>query len=186
MSNVFGNLYGVLVGGLLAFMSIRLHQYLYGTNPKEWLHALGVAEVVGWLFLSMLAHEGIHGLAWKLSNSRDTDVRIQFGFSWKACAFFTRVIGSMPIRSYILGSGAPGVLMGLLPVAAGLMTGYLPLTIFGALNIAGAGSDFVVLWLTRKVSKRSWVIDHPSRLGFLTIEAAPSALVCPLTSPLQK
>lgn len=182
LPNVLGNLYGVFVGGLLAVVSVRLHHYIYGTTPKEWLQTLGIAEVLGWLFISMLAHEGMHGLAWKLSNIRNPDVRIQFGFSWKALAFFTRALGSMPVRSYILGSAAPGVLLGLLPVMAGLLSGYLPLTILGSLNIAGAGSDFIVLWLTRKVSKNSWVIDHPSRLGFMTVETAALAVVGPVNS----
>ena len=185
MSHVLGNLYSCFGGGLLAVVSVRLHFYIYGTTPKEWLQTLGIAEVLGWLFVSVLAHEGIHGLAWKLSNIRNPDIRIQFGFSWKACAFFARAIGSMPIRSYIFGAGAPGVLLGILPVAVGLLTGYIPLTIFGSLNIAGAGGDFIVLWLTRKVSKNSWVIDHPTRLGFMIIEAAPSAVVSPVTSPLR-
>ena len=167
----------------MAVVSVRLHHFIYGTTPKEWLQTLGIAEVLGYLVISMLAHEGIHGLAWKLSNIRNPDVRIQFGFSWKAFAFFTRALGSMPVRSYIFGSAAPGVLLGLLPVVAGLLSGYLPLTILGALNMAGAGSDFIVLWLTRKVPKNHWVIDHPTRLGFRTIEVAPFAVVNPVTSP---
>ena len=185
LSNVLGNLYGLFVGGLLAFAAIRLHHYIYGTTPKEWLQTLGIAEVLGYFVIFVLAHEGIHGLAWKLSNIRNPGMRIQFGFSWKAIAFFARPLGSMPVRAYIFGAAAPGVLLGLLPVVAGLVSGYIPLTILGAMNMAGASGDFIVLWLTRKVPKNHWVIEHPTRLGFSIIETAPIAVVDPVTRSLR-
>lgn len=153
-----------------------MHQLVYGTNAKEALHGIGILGIAAWIFASLVVHEGLHGFAWKLCNSGNPEFRIEFGFSWKACAFFAHPIGSLPIRSYVVGSAAPGVLLGLLPVIVGQMSGLITFTIFGAFNLAASGGDFVVLWLTRQVAANGHVLDHPTRIGFLIVEesSAPS------------
>lgn len=138
------------------------------------------------MFGSGFAHEGIHGFAWKLCKNRYSELRIKFGFSWKAGGFFTHFTGPMPIQPYIIGIAAPGVLLGLLPVMSGLVSGHISVTIFGAFNLAISGGDFAVLWVTRQVPKNRQVMDHSTRMGFLMLDVPSTPVVGPAVSSLQR
>jgi Putative zincin peptidase len=185
LSHLQGNLYGGFVGVFLFYLSIQLHQLIYVTSAKEWLHGFGILGIAGWMFASVVVHEGLHGFTWKLCNMRNPTFRVEFSFSWKACAFFTHAVGLMPIRAYIAGSAAPGVLLGLLPVIVGLMSGLIAFTIFGAFNLAVSGGDFVMLWITRQMAANCQVLDHPTRIGFLTIDESSAPSPKSVVSPLQ-
>ncbi len=71
----------------------------------------------------------------------------------------------MPARVYRVGGAAPGVILGLLPAAAGLFIGSAPATAFGAVMTASAAGDLVVLWLLRGLPDHTLVRDHPTRVG---------------------
>jgi hypothetical protein len=73
----------------------------------------------------------------------------------------------MPLRAtaYRWGTLLPGLLTGLLPAALGLATGAGAVLVLGAVLLAAAAGDALVLWAIRDVPGQARVMDHPSLPG---------------------
>lgn len=71
----------------------------------------------------------------------------------------------MPARSYKLDCALPGIALGVLPSALGLLGGSPWTAVFGAFFLASAGGDMLILRIIRHVSARTVVKDHPSAAG---------------------
>ena len=124
-----------------------------------------------WLFLSVVAvgvvvHEGLHGLAWRWASGLPWSA-FTFGFQWKTLTPYAHASQPMPARAYRLGAAAPGVLIGLLPAAVGLLAGWGMAFSFGLFFTFAAGGDVLILWLLRGVAPETLVEDHPTRAGCL-------------------
>jgi hypothetical protein len=65
----------------------------------------------------------------------------------------------------------PGLLLGLLPAAVGIISGHALTFYFGLMLTAAAGGDLLVLWLLRGTSPHSLVLDHPTKPGCLVLDA---------------
>jgi hypothetical protein len=75
----------------------------------------------------------------------------------------------------------PGLLLGLIPAALGILSGHGIIMSFGILFTAAAGGDAIVLWTLRKENHDALVLDHRTRAGCCIVEAAadttPSTVV---------
>ncbi len=74
----------------------------------------------------------------------------------------------MRARAYRLGVVTPGIVLGVVPSVAGIITGNGWVMSFGLFFRFVAGGDFLILWLVRRVAGRALVEDHPTKV------AAPS------------
>jgi hypothetical protein len=123
------------------------------------------------LVVGILAHEGIHGLAWAWFG-RFPLKRIRFGFQASTLTPYAHALDPMPARVYRLGAALPALVLGVLPFAVGTAVGSAGLALYGMIFTFAAGGDLLVLWLIRSVDARARVLDHPSRAGCIVLAPA--------------
>ncbi|MDX1636623.1 MAG: DUF3267 domain-containing protein [Balneolaceae bacterium] len=121
------------------------------------------------LFLSLMAagiiaHEWLHGITWKWLGGNSWK-SITFGVNWSALAPYAHCKEPLAISVYRWGAAAPGLILGVLPYLAGMVTGYGWFTLFGYLLTITASGDFIILWLIRKLPGDALVRDHPGKAG---------------------
>jgi len=121
------------------------------------------------LLLGIFIHELIHMAAWALSAKKSLKA-FKLGFQWKSFTPYAHCKEPMDIRSYRIGSFAPGFLLGILPWLISLVTGNLLFFFYGFLYTAAASGDFFVLWMLRDVKPNTLVEDHPTNAGCYVIE----------------
>ncbi len=123
----------------------------------------------GFLFFGLLisgifVHELIHGITWATYAEKGLS-SISFGFSFRAFSPYCHCNEILKIAHYRKGTIMPGILTGILPSIAGLISGNLTILLLGLIFTMAAGSDFLFIWLIRKEAKGSLVLDHPDELG---------------------
>jgi hypothetical protein len=64
-----------------------------------------------------------------------------------------------------IGALMPGLLLGVAPSIAGVISGSGVLVAFGLLFTIAAGGDFLILWSLRGVRAGALVENHPERAG---------------------
>lgn len=119
----------------------------------------------------VLAHEGLHALAWRLAATLPPG-SVRIGFNWKALTPFAHCSAPMPARAYRIGAVTPGVGLGLVPAVIALATGSGALLTFALLFTLAAGGDALIVLLLRGVPPGALVVDHPTRAGCLVLGAA--------------
>jgi hypothetical protein len=141
------------------------HAVLYREDALTALfHALG-----GWwsalaIFAGIVVHELLHGITMcLLGRLRWADMT--FGVNWGAMMPYAHPTGPIQARAYAIGTAMPGVLLGILPAAAGLATGNAALSGWGAIFLAAAAGDLMVLYTLRATPATALVRDHPVRIG---------------------
>lgn len=116
------------------------------------------------LVVLILVHELIHGFTWALMGEVKLS-DIKFGVMWKALAPYAHLKVPVSPRTYRVGAAMPGLLLGFLPSLTGIAIGYAPLAVWGAIGLATACGDFLILLIIRSVPPEALVRDHPSRIG---------------------
>jgi hypothetical protein len=121
------------------------------------------------LLVGFVLHELIHGAAWAFYGQKPLKI-IRFGINWTALAPYAHCPEPMEAGAYRLGAIAPGVILGLTPVAVALWVGPTWLFFAGLLFSLAAAGDVLILWVLRAVPSHFLVQDHPSRAGCLVYE----------------
>jgi hypothetical protein len=149
-----------LLGGVLLPHHL-LHQQ---SALKALFTATGGFGLAALLIGAIVVHEAIHGITWMLAGRlRPGD--IAYGVMWKALMPFAHPKPPITARAYAIGGAMPGIVLGLLPAIVGLATGRGAWSGFGAILLAAAAGDALVLWSLRGVPPAMLVRDHPSRVG---------------------
>lgn len=68
----------------------------------------------------------------------------------------------------------PLVVLGILPMAYGLIVGLEWATVFGALLVGGAGGDLAIFHAMRSAGPAVLVRDHPTEPGFIVVGGSGS------------
>ncbi len=114
--------------------------------------------------VSIVIHEALHGAGYVLfGGARWRDV--SFGMNWKALAPYAHCRVAVPVFGYRMSVVLPGVLLGVVPWIAGLLTGSGALTFYGFIMIAAASGDMIIPWLLRGIDGKEMVLDHPWEAG---------------------
>lgn len=117
------------------------------------------------LFIALiLAHEGAHAIGWKFAGQLDWS-QFTFGFQWKTLSPYCHAKAPMPARAYRIGAILPSIVTGFLPWLMGLLRADAILAFTGALMIAVAFGDVMVVWIIRAVDSNAMVLDHASNAG---------------------
>jgi hypothetical protein len=127
------------------------------------------------LVLGILAHEGLHGLAWRRA-ARLPPGSVMYGFQWKTITPYAHAKVPMAARAYRIGAAVPGIALGIFPTLLGIATGHGALAVFGLFFTLAAGGDAAILWLLRGVPAATPVMDHPSRAGCYVVAPEPAPL----------
>jgi hypothetical protein len=171
------NLYTMLFGLPLVVTVAVVYSLIWDAN-SFWrgfedifgrLLTFGLILVVG-----VVVHELLHALGWAIA-ARKPWRAFRFGFQLKTLTPYAHCTEPMPARAYRVGVLMPGLLLGLLPLGVGLLSGAGWLFVFGLLFTFVAGGDALILWVLRRVPGTALVEDHPSAAGCVVIEPAPDA-----------
>lgn len=114
--------------------------------------------------VGIVVHEALHGLGWRTFGRLPWSA-IRFGVVWQALMPYAHCRAPLTATAYRWGAALPGLVTGVLPVALGLITGRGVVLVLGAVLLAAAAGDALVLWAIRRVPGRTRVLDHPSRPG---------------------
>ncbi len=117
----------------------------------------------------VVVHELIHAVSW-MAFGRLPRSAISFGIDKKTFSPYAHCKEPLEVNAYRLGGLMPGLVMGILPALAAVVTGSGWLLEFGLIFTLAAGGDFLILWLIRKVPAGKMVEDHPTRGGCYVIE----------------
>ena len=155
---------GLLALGLVALIVVP-HVALHRENPfGELYRTQGSLRIAMVVLAGIVVHEGLHALAWWAAGRlRWSDIK--FGVIWAQLMPYAHPRRPIPAWSYAIGAATPGVLLGALPAAIGLFTGSGTLSSYGAIGLAVAGGDIMVLYTLRGLPARTLVQDHPTRIG---------------------
>ncbi len=149
----------ILLAGLyLLRWGMQFLGELFAGGPRNLLLLLVV------FLAGVVLHELLHAAGWMVFGRRLRSA-IHFGFDKKTLSPYAHCKEPLPVNGYRLGTLMPGLLLGILPALAAVVTGSGWLLGFGLLFTLTAGGDFLVLWLIRKVPGEKMVADHPTRAG---------------------
>lgn len=155
------NVVAIVAVVVLVFVAVVAQRLLWGKFEFDggfWLTTAAI-YVVG-----IVAHEATHGVGYRAFGGLRPD-QVKFGFMWKALMPYAHAKAPMTASAYRKAVLAPGVVTGLLPLVAGLATGFAPLTLAGAGLLGAAAGDWAVVYAIRDVPRARLVRDHPTDVG---------------------
>ena len=134
--------------------------------PWQPMENFVVALGLFWLALlgGVVVHELLHALTWMVAGRKPLRT-MAFGVKWRTFTPYAHCREPMAAWAYRLGVAMPALILGIVPMLAGLATANGWLLFFGILFTIAAGGDFLVLWSLRGVNGRSQVADHPQNAG---------------------
>ncbi len=117
-------------------------------------------------------HELIHGASWApFTEHRFRD--IEFGFMKQYFTPYCTCTVPLQKGPYVFGALMPLVLLGILPLIAGILTGSIFVLSLGILMTDAAAGDIMIVWklLRYQTSARQIVyMDHPTQAGGVIFE----------------
>lgn len=114
-------------------------------------------------------HEVLHGLGFRIFGRLPWSL-IRLGIAWRVLTPYATIHSPIPARSYAMASALPGAVLGLLPLAAGMVAGQAQLAVIGLACLLGATGDAAVLWKLRSIEAGALVLDHADKVGFTVVE----------------
>ena len=156
--------------------AVLLFRRLNPASPWSLSGKQMILWLLGLLVLTAV-HEGIHGLTWSLftpNGLRD----IEFGFMKQYLTPYCTCTVPLSKGQYIFGALMPLVVLGLLPMLAGILLGSLPMLLMGIIMADAAGGDILIVWKIlryRSGAKDVVYIDHPTQAGGVIFEKQGSA-----------
>jgi len=132
----------------------------------------GMLLFMGGLFLLIVVHELIHGATWAVfAENHFKD--IEFGFIKEYMTPYCTCKVPLKRNPYILGAMMPCILLGIVPMIAGIAIGTFPLLFLGIIMTDAAAGDIMIVWnILRYKSTANEVvyIDHPTQGGGVIFE----------------
>jgi hypothetical protein len=139
------------------------------------LHALSLTEMIIWLvsFFALTAvHEGIHGLTWSRftpNGFRDID----FGFMKQYLTPYCTCTVPLDKGPYIFGALMPLIILGIIPMIIGIVTGSIFVLSVGILMTDAAAGDIMIVWkllMYKSTAEHVVYMDHPTQAGGVIFE----------------
>lgn len=127
---------------LLQVVSLFIVSLFIGTALHEVVHAL---------FFAPFLKSGFRGL--------------KFGYMADKMAPYVHLKEPISLNGFRVGAAAPGILVGLLPLLAGLWLGYLSIMLFGLFFTLGAVGDLMLLIKTRHLDSSYTIRDMSDDIG---------------------
>lgn len=133
---------------LLIALIMELHALLWGTGAVRALvgNRSVLLPLAAALAVSIMVHEALHlaGFVW-IGGAPFRAVHVE----WRGPVMVARCDIPLSTRSYRAAVALPGLVLGVVPTVAGLVTGAAWLTAYGAVMLGAALGDVDVLWVLR-------------------------------------
>ena len=123
-----------------------------------------VWRLIALLLASAVVHELLHAAGWVLWGKAPWKA-IRFGVHWQMLSPYAHLTVPITARPYRWGVALPGLVLGVLPALAAVITGGGALFVYGLVMILAAGGDLVVLGLLSRVPGDWFVQDSAHRVG---------------------
>ena len=124
-----------------------------------WIKAVSIV-------LAIVVHELIHGIIFALYAPKGFR-SVTFGFNTKIGAFYCHCKEPIRVRHYRRAGIAPLIILGLIPLIIGFITGIGWFKTFGLLLTIGGFGDLLVYIKLLRFNKNRLILDHPDKLGFI-------------------
>jgi len=141
-----------------------------------WVHRTPVISLVipMWIkvvsiVLAIVVHELIHGIIFALYAPNGFR-SVSFGFNSKIGAFYCHCKEPIRVKYYRRAGMAPLIILGLIPLIFGFITGVGWFKTFGLILTIGGFGDLLVFIKLMKIDKNLLILDHPDKLGFIIIK----------------
>jgi putative zincin peptidase len=152
----------------VAVLQFAIFGMVHGIRKMETTWGIALFLVV--LFLGVVVHELIHGLAWVIFGRKPFSA-IKFGFQWKSLTPYAHLKEPVEVNAYRMGAFMPGFILGILTYIFSITFGNGDLFWFGLIHTVAAGGDWLILWLIRNVKAGSQVEDHPVNAGCYVLDS---------------
>lgn len=168
ISIIAANVFGV---ALLAAAAAAVFGLMYAVHGSlgEWpVNYL-------WFAIAFIAcifiHEGIHGLTWAVF-AKGHMKSIEFGFIVQMLTPYCTCSEPLKKHQYLLGTLMPLIILGILPSAAGIITGSSFAAALGVIMIMAAAGDIMIAWkvLRCRNTGDQLFVDHPYEGGSVVFE----------------
>ena len=153
----------IVGGGLYLLKNPQFGSGFGRTNPLVYLVVFAVMIVV---------HELIHGLSWAVFTEHHGK-DIEFGFMKQYLTPYCTCRVPLGKGQYIFGALMPLLVLGIVPMIAGILAGSLPILLLGIIMADAAAGDILIVWkiLRYRSDAGSIVyIDHPTQAGGVIFE----------------
>ena len=163
---------------ILLFPLMALGMWLFWLKNGTLAGGIAARSIGGLLlFVLVMAvlvvvHELIHGLSWSLFTERRFG-DIEFGFMKQYLTPYCTCLVPLAKGQYIFGALMPLVVLGILPMAAGILMGSMPVLFMGIIMTVSAAGDMMIVWciLTYRSQAETIVyMDHPTQAGGVIFE----------------
>ena len=171
VSIVKANIFAVALLIPLLILGIGL-LLLRGPDWQEGFRSLNPLLFLVLFVALIVAHELIHGLSWSIFTPRHWK-DVEFGFMKQYLTPYCTCRVPLAKGQYIFGALMPLVLLGLIPMLAGILTGSISLMLLGVVMTDSAAGDILIVWkILRYRSDAGEIVyvDHPTQAGGVIFE----------------
>lgn len=124
------------------------------------------------MFALVFVHELIHGASWAIFSEHHWK-DIELGFMKQYLTPYCTCGVPLKKGPYLFGALMPLVLLGILPIIAGILTGSLGVLFMGVIMTVSAAGDIMIVWqMLRYKSDADEIVylDHPTQGGLVIFE----------------
>lgn len=167
---VKANLFAVVL--LIPLLIAGVGLFLVKNRQLGGFEGAGTALLLVALLALVVVHELIHGLSWAVFSEHHWK-DIEFGFMKQYLTPYCTCKVPLTKGQYIFGALMPLLVLGILPMIAGILAGSLPVLMLGIIMADSAAGDILIVWkiLRYKSAADSIVyIDHPTQAGGVIFE----------------
>ena len=136
--------------------------------PKDFIKQIYLQMIV-FVILSVPIHELIHALGFRFLGNIPWS-KIKFGFVAKMLAPYAHPTVPINKTAYAWAGALPGLVLGVIPLIAGLIIHSMLLSFLGMIAMGMAGGDVFTLWKLRSAPKDSDILENQEQDGFTIIE----------------
>ena len=167
-ANIFAMIMGipVVVIAFILFLAVN-----WGGDIRWMSGAMPLLLVVAMLAL-IVVHELIHGLSWAVFTEHHGK-DIEFGFMKQYLTPYCTCRVPLGKGQYIFGALMPLLVLGIVPMIAGILAGSLPILLLGIIMADAAAGDILIVWNLlryRSDAKQIVYMDHPTQAGGVVFE----------------
>ncbi len=145
---------------------LRHHQITEGFHAYSFFIAMAVYLIL------VVVHELIHGLSWSIFAEHHWK-DIAFGFMTQYLTPYCSCSVPLSKGQYIFGALMPLVILGILPMIAGILSGSILTLFVGIIMADAAAGDILIVWNLlryRSDAKQIVYMDHPTQAGGVVFE----------------
>ncbi len=172
VSIVKANIFGAILIIPLFIIGLGLYLLKNRFNFYEIPSPLGILIFFAAFIVLIVVHELIHGVTWGIF-AKDHFHDIQFGFMKKYMTPYCACLSPLSKWKYITGALMPLIILGILPMAYGILAGWYPALLMGIIMADSAAGDILIVWNViryRTASDEVVYIDHPTQAGGVIFE----------------